>query len=70
MGDAELSIAGLKISCGGLLCGLSAVTLNQWVAISTIVYMVIQTILLLPKLNCEARRFVAYVKGLVKKFRK
>ena len=70
MGDAELSIAGLKIACGGLLCGLSAVTLNQWVAIATIVYMVIQTILLIPKLCCEFRRFISYVKGLVKKFRK
>ena len=66
----ELGIAGLKIACGGLLCGLSAVTLNQWVAISTIVYMVVQTVLLLPKIICMARRFITYVKGLVKKFRK
>ncbi len=47
--DPEVKIAGGKISIaagGGIL---TAITLNQWVAIATLIYVVLQIGLLIPK---------------------
>lgn len=34
---------------GTVLAGLTAITLNQWVAIATLVYFIIQVLISLPK---------------------
>ena len=40
----------LGLGIGGVLAGITAVTLNEWVAIVTIIYFVFQIVISLPKL--------------------
>jgi hypothetical protein len=49
MADTEQKIAGLKMTGGAFLTSATAITLNEWVAIVTICYFVLQIGLLLPK---------------------
>jgi hypothetical protein len=47
--DNENKVAGMKMAIGGFLSGMTVVTLNEWVAIVTIAYFVLQIGLLVPK---------------------
>jgi len=49
MDNADEKIAAVKIAIGGGGALIYGYTLNEWVAVITIVYMVLQIILLLPK---------------------
>ncbi len=46
--DHKLDTQGWVV--GGGLAGLTALTLNQWVAIATLVYFLIQIVISMPKL--------------------
>lgn len=47
--DNENKIAAAKMTGGAVLTSATALTLNEWVAIVTILYFVLQIGLLLPK---------------------
>ena len=49
LGDHEQKIAGLKMVGGAALTSATAITLNEWVAIATLLYFVLQIGLLVPK---------------------
>jgi hypothetical protein len=58
----ELKIATMKLmpgAAGGILYRL---TLEQWVAVVTIIYFVIQIIILLPKLFITVRGFFNWLR--------
>lgn len=50
MSEPVQTIDKTGMAVGGGLAGLTAITLNEWVAIVTIVYFIIQIIIALPKL--------------------
>lgn len=43
----EIDTTGLTV--GGILAGVTAITLNQWVAIATLIYFIFQILISLPK---------------------
>lgn len=43
------NMAAMKIAGGSVLVGTYGLTLNEWVAVLTIIYMICQIILLVPK---------------------
>jgi UDP-N-acetylmuramyl pentapeptide phosphotransferase/UDP-N-acetylglucosamine-1-phosphate transferase len=43
----EVDHGGLFI--GGIMAGVTAITLNQWVAIATLIYFVVQILVSIPK---------------------
>lgn len=47
--DVEAKMAAVKMSVGGGGVIVYKLTLNEWVAVLTIIYMVIQTLLILPR---------------------
>jgi hypothetical protein len=47
--DHEQKVAGVKMTFGAFLTSATAITLNEWVAICTIIYFVLQIGLLVPK---------------------
>ena len=57
MVDNEQKVAALKMSVGGVLSGATVITLNEWVAIVTIAYFVLQIGLLMPKYVAMFRRW-------------
>lgn len=49
MDTNEQKIAGVKMAGGAVLTSATAITLNEWVAIATLLYFVLQIGLLIPK---------------------
>ena len=50
MSEATHEVDKLGLGVGGFLAGVTAVTLNQWVAIVTLIYFIAQIVISLPKL--------------------
>ena len=49
MPETEIKVASLKMGGAGVGVGVSALTLNEWVAIATLIYVILQAGLLIPK---------------------
>lgn len=47
--DSEIKDTALRMGGGGVMAMMSALTLNQWVAIFTIIYFLLQIGLLIPR---------------------
>lgn len=49
MPETEIKVASLKMGGAGVGVGVSALILNEWVAIATLIYVILQAGLLIPK---------------------
>ncbi len=47
--DADLHLAHFRMVIGGIMAFLTVITLDQWVAIATLIYFLLQIGLLFPK---------------------
>lgn len=52
----DMKVEGSKIGIGLIGGAIAAVTLNQWVAITTIIYMVLQATYLVWKWHKESKK--------------
>jgi hypothetical protein len=62
--DHEDKIAALKVSVGAGSAAIYGLTLNEWVAIFTIAYLVLQIGLLLPKYYRNIRDYIRNLRGV------
>ena len=58
-----ITTAAAKMTGGAALVGAYGLTLNEWVAALTILYMLLQIILLLP-------RYVNLISGIIKRWKR
>lgn len=61
MFESETAAAGAKIATGGGLLTLYGFTLNEWVAVVSIVYFLAQIFLLMPKLYRAVTNFRSWL---------
>lgn len=62
--DGKVETARLSVAAGGLM--LYGITLNEWVAIATLIYLFIQIVVLLPKAVESVRVLIRKLRGFRK----
>lgn len=62
--DGKVETARLSVAAGGLM--LYGITLNEWVAVATLIYLLTQTVVLLPKAVESVRVLIRKLRSLYK----
>jgi hypothetical protein len=63
MQQVDMKIEGLRAGIGAAGVTVYGMTLNEWVAIVTLIYLTVQILILLPKVCTTVKRFVERGRG-------
>lgn len=66
MSSIDVKTEGLRIGVSGAVITVAGVSLNEWVAVFTIIYLVCQTLILLPKVHVIVKHAIRWLKVFFK----